>query len=762
MASGGDPWEYSLRKYLMLLATLVATVTYTAGFNPPGGVWQDTDAAAGHLAGDPIIRSTSYRRYLTFFYSNATAFASSLVVIVLVLILAVLHERRSTSLAPLCILRLVMVLDLLSLMGAYAAGTCRDRLTAAYSSALVAGVVVYLLVHLALSSSRCSGDANATATDADAGSSAAPERHRKVLMLLATFAVSVTYLAGLSAPGGFWDDQGVGDGHRPGDAVLKGGRPDARLKAFFVCNTTAFVASLLILVLLLEKKLRYSVKVRSFELYGFIVVALVGLVVAYSAGSGREVDTTIYVNSLIAAVLVCILIQVVIVKYFKDASGLRNNYFWKKLERMRDSSDDAVVQPAANGGEKPQVPASRALEKARSLVLLLATLAAAITYQAGLSPPGGLWQDAGAGYKAGDPILLTTNPRRYKAFYYCNSVAFVASVVVIVLVRRKTLHQHNALEAAMVLDLIGLVGAYATGSCRDVNSSVHAVGLGGAVLVYVVIHVILFTLDRSAMVINDDGEAASLEKRRKRLLLFAILAATITYQAGLTPPSGFLLKDDEASGHRAGDPVLLHNYPRRYKAFFYCNSVSFMLSIALIMILVNPNVYRPAIRSNALSSQGRGKGVTCEAKVPDAAGDPCGDRHLPGRPGAARRSVAESDGGGHAAGDPVMHDNRRPRYLAFFYSNSTSFVASIVVIILLLPEPLQKEKWWLGVMNAAVVLDLLGLLVAYAAGSGRSWRTSAKVSALVVGVLAYFVIHVVLSCFSRRGIHLRLIPVNAG
>ena len=126
-AGGGvsSEWEYRLRKYLLLLATLVATVTYSAAFNPPGGVWQDADPGRGRVAGDPIIRETSYRRYLAFFYSNATAFASSLVVIVLVLILSVLHEAheqaagtdRPRSLAPLRILRVVMVLDLLSLMG---------------------------------------------------------------------------------------------------------------------------------------------------------------------------------------------------------------------------------------------------------------------------------------------------------------------------------------------------------------------------------------------------------------------------------------------------------------------------------------------------------------------------------------------------------------------------------------------------------------------------------------------------------------------
>lgn len=111
----------------------------------------------------------------------------------------------------------------------------------------------------------------------------------------------------------------------------------------------------------------------------------------------------------------------------------------------------------------------------------------------------------------------------------------------------------------------------------------------------------------------------------------------------------------------------------------------------------------------------------------------------------------QSNDGTHTAGDPVMHDYRRARYLAFFYSNSTSFVASVVVVVLLLPESLHKKWWWLGVMNATIVLDLLGLLIAYAAGSSRTWKTSVVVSALVLAVLAYFVIHVLLSSCVRRG-----------
>ncbi|CAL4899738.1 unnamed protein product [Urochloa decumbens] len=886
----GDSWEYILRKYLLLLASLAATVTYGAGFNPPGGVWQS--AANGHIAGDPIIRETSRARYLAFFYSNATAFASSIVVIVLVLILSLLHDKPGIHLrlAPvLPVLRFVMVLDLLSLMAAYAAGTFRDVLTAVYSLLLLTGVVVYLAAHLALAwrdwrLKRKHGAAAAAAAAEDS----ALHRLRKVLMLLATFAVSVTYTAGLSAPGGFWDHRE--DGHKPGDAILKGGPHDARLKAFFVCNTTAFVASLLILVMLLEKKLCFGGKVQSLELYGLIAATLLGLVAAYAAGGSRQIDTTVYVTSLVGAVVVCILLQVVlfVILFIGNGSGSdqpqqetqgngsheeeeqiqapqtsngNGNGSGQSEEQQNQAPEKAcsVVlwdkcswkqlfsclgkETNSSGDEHEQQQKTQALERARSLVLLLATLAAAITYQAGLNPPGGLWQDDGNGYKNGDPILLTENPRRYKAFYYCNSTAFVASLVAIILARYSALHHHNALEAAMVLDLFGLIGAYAAGSCRDVSTSIYAMALAGAVLVYVVIHIVFLTLDDKDSRSSSGHSEASLqekekraeelvEKRRKRLLLFAILAATITYQAGLTPPGGFLGSDDPVTKRHAGDPVLLNNYPRRYTAFFYCNSVSFMLSIALIILLVNPNLYKPAIRSNALSvctaagligiMGGYAAGCTqhlrtsiyifvlaavvlCSVAMlvavffamhmhmkkqekektsntvagaeesPAARPEPeAGEevrrekkaRHAKRKYlmllGILAASVTYQAGlappggswlsndGEHTAGSPVMHDNRRARYLAFFYSNSTSFVASVVVIVLLLPPALHEKRWWLTVMNTTIVLDLLGLLIAYAAGSSRTWKTSVYVSALVVAVLAYFAIHVLLSCLSRR------------
>jgi hypothetical protein len=229
-----------------------------------------------------------------------------------------------------------MVLDLLSLMGAYAAGTCRDTLTTIYSSLLVGFVFFYVVAQVTVASCvtdtgsggvpegqveerqpvpddalasvaggnpHHSGPGGVVAEvkeeeeerhpvpdngavekeeerkkakemfrkvkvlmaalasvpgnnpQSSSGISVpnnveqdkAKERFRKVLMLLATFAVSITYSAGL----GFWDSAGAG--HPPGDAILKD-RHNTRLAVFFCFNTMAFVASLLIIVVLLDTK----------------------------------------------------------------------------------------------------------------------------------------------------------------------------------------------------------------------------------------------------------------------------------------------------------------------------------------------------------------------------------------------------------------------------------------------------------------------------------------------------------------------------
>ncbi|KAM0903045.1 hypothetical protein ACQ4PT_018859 [Festuca glaucescens] len=810
-------WEYHLRKYLMLLATLVATATYAAGLSPPGGVWQKTEPA--HEAGFPILYYTP--RYLAFFYFNATAFAASLVVNLLLL---ALNRKRTT--VWLAVLRLVMVLDLLALMGAFATGSCEDLPTTVYVSTLVVGLAAYVGIHILVAWACHEKEGTSHAAEVSPDDALRLKEQRKVLLLLATFATGISYAAGLSPPGGFDD---------AGHPTLKA-RESSRLMAFFYCNATAFVASLFIIVLLLGRRLqRYYVM-----LYGFILVVLLGLLGAYAAGSSTEVDTTAYVVVLVAAVPVYILLVMVVMVLVSDP--LKNSVSWLRLKSISAHMSHWLQERGCHHNQSPSsvrelLPivggaaddVNEGIGKAQSLILLLATLAATITYQAGMDPPGGVWQEADprGHYKAGDPILLFTNARRYKVFFYCNSTAFVASLVVILMVQNKGLMKGHALEVAMILDLFGLIGAYAAGSCRDVSTSIYVMALAGAVVVYVVIHVVFFTLDNEDL---SEGEKRTIHKRRKRLLLLAILVATVTYQAGLTPPGGFWTQDGQ--DQTAGSSILRDSdeYRRRYLAFFYCNSTSFMASMALIIMLVNPNLYRPGIRCYALyvcmvvalfglmgayaagsarqlltsiyvlvlvgavvafivvqllvffkffkacapanadggasSSGGRSSNANQSSSSPQPRrGSVSPEPSTEEKSTSSRRKYImvlavlaasvtyqgglKPPGGGDDEGNPVLRESDPARYRAFFYCNSTSFVASVVVIVLLLQESLQ-DRLLVYAMNTAIVLDLLGLLGAYAAGSSREWDTSGYVIALAAAVVGYVAVHLVIWFVSGR------------
>ncbi|XP_047064576.1 uncharacterized protein LOC124672384 [Lolium rigidum] len=805
MASYARPWEYRLRKYLLLLAMVVVTVTYAVAFNLPGGVWRET--AHDHLPGDPIFRSTNYRRYLVFFYCNALAFAASLVVIVLILVLDIRHDKEKETVwlvSDVVPLRVLLLVDFVGLMGSYVAGSCQDKVSTMYFSVLVAAVLAYIVLQTVLSwwsLGKISGSSGAMSTRKKLK---VEERFRKVLMLFSTFVLSFSYVAGLSTPGGYWKSNEAR--HLPGDAILRD-RQGVRLTIFLLCNTTVFLASLLIIILLIINKKLLEETEMSLKLYGCILAVLVGLFGAYTAGSCRKVDTTVYLVSLVGAIVMYIELHLSVLG--PAMTAMKGNYLWTSIQCLYNSAAKWLED------RRKSDDGSQALNKSRSLVLLLATLMATTTYKVGLDPPGGFWESNGRyNIIAGDPLLLKMNPRRYKAFYYCNSVSFVASLVAIVMVQKGLLVWHHMLEVAMALGLFGLMGAYLAGSLgHDVKTSIYIMALFGAVLVYFLIHIVFFTLDRDGEP-NDDLNKL-LEKRRKWLLLFEILAAAYTYQAGVSPSSNFLLGSDK---------VLPYYFQIHYEVFFYCNSASFMVSMALIILLTNTKLYRAVIQSNVLSVF-TAAGLIClmgaffatgytrnintsiyifalvavvlffvvllsvvfllnkrkkSSGIIDTPAETCTEERTAmeeeeeeGKRHARRKylmmlgilvaSVTYQAGlkppggtwlssyGGYEAGNPVMHDSRRTRYLVFFYGNSTSFVASIVVIVQLLRKPLQESNGWLTVIDTTILLDLAALLGAYIAGSSRGWETSACFVAVIIVVLGCLAIPTVLSfCCSRN------------
>uniref|UniRef100_A0A453JCN0 PGG domain-containing protein n=1 Tax=Aegilops tauschii subsp. strangulata TaxID=200361 RepID=A0A453JCN0_AEGTS len=858
-------WKW--RKYLLLLATLVASVTYVAGLNPPGGIrsedgGNDPEHGVGDvrlgavnppaplspapavypfLVGDPVLVHTYADRYTAFFYCNAAAFVASLVIIMFLL-----DRRISGNRVGLTVLRSAMLLDLLALMAAFAAGSCRSVVGSIYVSALFALVFAYVAIHVRLERSKEPADESHL------------KERRKFLLLLATFATPLTYGAGLAPPGGFWSETRAG--HRAGAPLLHDGPYKIRYHAFFYANANSFVASLAIIMLLMSSTLSGRLA-RSYALPVCVLVELLGLMAAYAAGSCRWITTTVYIACLVGAVFLYILLQVVIAGY---VSGIHSVKYvikeWKQSNNPNNEEKLGVVQEGgvtrrleSNNGQQ----GAEKVEESRSLLLLLATLAATVTYQAGLSPPGGVWPEGhlDSSHTAGNPVLHDINPKRYKAFYHCNTAAFVASLVVIVIVQSKELSsgavvRRAALNTVMILDLFGLMGAYVAGSCRDGTTTIYVASLAVAIFVYSIAKVVAFSakgkhskltrwvqsMCESKHILQD--EKRILERKRKFLLQLAILAATVTYQTGLNPPGGFWTKSDGGISVTAGDPVLLDYYGVRYQVFFYCNATGFMASVAVILLLVNQTLSKQGIRSHALhvcilvgllglmGAYAAGScrklrtsiyvfalvavvvafllvqillyvfadrdhwldrlprrvkvlfkplwtGPTGCSKDKSKEDKPESERYLKRKylmvlgilaasvtyqaglapPGgtwgdddtAPSPSPSQSAYPPTVAGNPILLDFNAPRYQAFFYCNATSFVASIVVIMLLLQRTLKPRGPPLWAMQTAVLLDLLGLLGAYAAGSCRDWETSIYVITLVAIVVLFIALHVLLS-----------------
>lgn len=86
-----------------------------------------------------------------------------------------------------------------------------------------------------------------------------------------------------------------------------------------------------------------------------------------------------------------------------------------------------------------------------------------------------------------------------------------------------------------------------------------------------------------------------LGRKRSSLMVVASLIATVAFQAGLTPPGGvwqdnYVIDEDGkavADPHSVGHAVMAYKEPKEYGIFMIFNTVAFLSSLSIILILVS-------------------------------------------------------------------------------------------------------------------------------------------------------------------------------
>lgn len=148
---------------------------------------------------------------------------------------------------------------------------------------------------------------------------------------------------------------------------------------------------------------------------------------------------------------------------------------------INTSPTNRTSSEAQGGDEEGNNKKEEWVKKMRGWLMVLTVLSASVTYQAGLNPPGGFWQDDlqssnfTKGHKAGNPVLATNSPIRYGIFFSFNASTFVMSLIIIVLLLKPSFfHEEVRLDLLrnfLIGNNINLVLAFAAGSCHDFKSS---------------------------------------------------------------------------------------------------------------------------------------------------------------------------------------------------------------------------------------------------------------------------------------------------
>ncbi|CAK7347765.1 unnamed protein product [Dovyalis caffra] len=218
---------------------------------------------------------------------------------------------------------------------------------------------------------------------------------RNVMLVGAALIATVTFQAGITPPGGVWQSDDI-LGHRAGHAVYSDQKIPFQI--FLICNTIALTSSIFILLCL---TFRYPYFLE-------VLIASISMMGTYSSGIYCITPyESVSFRLIFVAAPAPAIIRFVIWVVASAFRHRRKSVSWFKkfqYDKKRDSPSEA-----------------------RNVLLVVVALIAAVTFQAGVNPPGGVWQD---GDHAGRAIYASQK-RAYYVFLLSNTLALSACILVI-------------------------------------------------------------------------------------------------------------------------------------------------------------------------------------------------------------------------------------------------------------------------------------------------------------------------------------------
>ncbi|GFY95166.1 hypothetical protein Acr_10g0005510 [Actinidia rufa] len=167
------------------------------------------------------------------------------------------------------------------------------------------------------------------------------------------------------------------------------------------------------------------------------------------------------------------------------------------------------------------------LTEKRAALMVVASLIATMAFQAGVNPPGGVWQDNSNGHRAGEAVMAYNYPDSYPYFLRSNTIGFVASLSTILLLISDLPFKKRAfmwiLVVIMWLTITSMAFTYAFSIVvvtpkkdREALSRTIVV----AVIVWCSVMAVLLLVHTGRLLANVLEEQQSRNEAKKRIFLF--------------------------------------------------------------------------------------------------------------------------------------------------------------------------------------------------------------------------------------------------